>query len=213
MWGLPTLIPWTAIDGQQSLEIWALNQLSEEAELVGLIRTPLGGPRGRFGVVGSPTRSTPLLPDGSNLPEALSQSPNHLKVVGLGYDLGRSWARLSTRLAPRNQPSGLVFDLESALIVDHTLQRWMVAGTPGPTAERRLRALSTPQRSAAPLRSCGHATLHPLVSDQIHGQRIRQTHQHIAAGDIYQANIARRLGSSEASTASAPSPTSVSSIP
>ncbi|MED5463090.1 MAG: anthranilate synthase component I family protein [Myxococcota bacterium] len=194
MWGLPTLIPWTAIDGQQSLEIWALNQLSEESELVGLIGTPLGGPRGRFGVVGIPTRSTPLLPDGSNLPEALRQSPNHLKVVGLGYDLGRSWARLSTRLAPRNQPSGLVFDLESALIVDHTLQRWMVAGTPGATADRLLRALSTPQRSAAPLRSCGHATLHPLVSDQIHGQRIRQTHQHIAAGDIYQANIARRLG-------------------
>ena len=191
MWGMHTIVPWSPWTSAEQPEISAIHRLHDEREVVALIGTPLTGPRGRFGIVGIPSRSIRLQPDNSPLSSLLGSRSGKFRIIALGYELGRPWVQLPVTPAPRGQPPGMFFEFDSVLVVDHLLHRWAVLGDPSDVNERFIRKITSPLSSnPAP---CGTAVLHPLTSDALHETRIRAAKEHIAAGNIYQANIARRL--------------------
>ena len=191
MWGLDTIIPWTPSPPGIQIELIAINALRDENELVALIGSANSGPQGRYGLVGIPSKTTIVDKDGSNLDEALPID-QRLKVIALGYELGRNWVHLDPKPGPAGQPPGFVFEFENAIIVDHWKQLYTLVGKPNATSDKLTDSLLPPHHPLSP--PCTQPIrLIPTVSDAEHSRRIELTQDHIAAGDIYQANIARRL--------------------
>jgi len=108
----------------------------------------------------------------------------------MGYEAGFPLAHLPAQDAPRGQPRALCYEIDAALVVDHHTGQVGVFGEKGIHSEILCSLLNkVPVDCPKP----GQARLEPLVSDSEHARRIRETKEHIAAGNIYQANIARRL--------------------
>jgi anthranilate/para-aminobenzoate synthase component I len=155
--------------------------LAEQPAAVALLGDGRAG-RGRFSVFGVPAHIHPLTPKG--LKRAFDEHPrDRLRVVFLGYELGRPAIALPERAAPRGQPAGLVLDLASAVVIDHHEN---VLYTLGDEAAAWLERPAVSSRTHA-------ITLEALVDDRTHAQRIATVLEHIAAGDIYQASLTRRL--------------------
>ena len=191
MWGLPTQMQWRPWTGAIQPELALLHALRAEPDIAALIGSSEAGPRGRYGVVGLP-KQVHLHQNSTQKLEGLFNSPpsDALRIVALSYESGFPLVHLPESQPPRGQPTIVCFDLDAAVIVDHFTNQVGIFGQAGKHTALLLKHLENPpEQIPAP----GQATLSPAVSDEIHAQRIRQTQEHIQAGDIYQANIARRL--------------------
>ena len=191
MWSLSTLCPWRPWKGQTQPEIAALAALREQPHVAALIGSHRSDGRGRYGVVGIPC-SVYVSPDETSPLRTIftESNPNRLRIVALGYEAGFPLAHLAARPSPRGQPQMLCYELDAAIIVDHHTGQVGLFGENGKNSEVLRSILDKPSQC---VHKPGSARLEPLVSDTEHARRIRQTREHIAAGDIYQANIARRL--------------------
>ena len=178
------------------IELRVAQNLADHPNLVCLPGSREAGSRGRLGLVGLPTRVHALSPSATAVARAIdAKPPNCWRVVLLGYELGAPGVFLPAESAPRGQPTGLVCDLETALLVDHgrgTTQIWQSPKTDSTARERLEAALRATPPPLAPAANAAPA-LEPVVDDATHSQRIRACLEHIAAGDIYQANLSRRL--------------------
>ena len=183
MWDTLT---WHGWQSESAPELCAAAHLADEPTLVVLCGNAT--PRGRFGIVAIPStvRSLQATQDAII---ALPQ-PGRCRVFLLGYEMGAADVWLPVQTPPRRQPHGMVFDLGQALIVDHLRRRWTVAGADEEKC-RQLREAASRTLVANLPSACVDLT--PSVSDATHAVRIRAAQEHIKAGDIYQANVTRRL--------------------
>ncbi len=194
MWGLPVLVsarPW-ASDLPPELALAA----RVETDLVVLAGSAGAGPRGRYGFAGVPACVTELAPAPGALARAFDdRPPDMLRLVLLGYEMGAPEVYLPAVAPPRGQPAGLALDLSAALVVDHQARTFAVVGQPGQHADLLRRCIEQPveQPTREPVLATGAAQLVPSVSDREHTRRIHAVLDHIARGDIYQANLTRRL--------------------
>jgi len=114
-----------------------------------------------------------------------------LRVVALGYELGYALQGLPARMPPDGQPYGLVFELESGIVVDHVSRTYLAFGDNVPnTFDRHSRKSRNPDTLRSPVAwkpglQCSY--------DPEHAKRISKTLEHIVEGNIYQANISRSL--------------------
>ncbi len=146
-------------------------------------------PRGRYSIFGEPARTQLLGLAPGAVRSAFDDRPrNELRVVFLGYELGRPLLHLTPASSPRGQPLGLAIDLAGAVIVDHERRELLAVGDATTSA-----ALLERRSSAALPEHPGTIELLPAVDDATHAQRLERVLEHIAAGDIYQANLTRRL--------------------
>lgn len=191
MWGLPIQMQWRPWTGAIQPELALLHALRAEPDIAALIGSSEAGPRGRYGVVGLPKQvhlhqnSTQKLHELFNSPP-----PDCLRIIALSYESGFELVHLPESQPPRGQPAIVCFDLDAAVIVDHFTNQVGVFGQSGAHAQRLREQL---ELAGEDMPASGHATLVPAVSDKTHAERILRTQEHIRAGDIYQANIARRL--------------------
>ena len=191
MWGLPTQIKWHTWTGALQPELALLHALREQTDVAALIGSGEAGPRGRYGVVGLPRQVHFVQESTQNLALLFNAPPTDaLRIVALSYESGFSLVHLPNSEPPRGQPTIVCFELDAAMVVDHLTNQVGIFGHPGPRVELLKQHLVNPPTQ---LPKPGRATLVPTVSDEIHAQRIRTAQAHISAGDIYQANIARRL--------------------
>ena len=191
MWSLSTLSPWRPWKGQTQPEIAALTALREQPHVAALLGSHRADGRGRYGIVGIPCSVYVSPGETSGLRSLFTQSnTNRLRIVALGYEAGFPLVHLENRAAPRGQPKTLCYELDAAIIVDHHTGQVGLFGENGRNSEVLRSILDNPPSN---VHRVGKAHLEPLVSDSDHALRIRETREHIAAGDIYQANIARRL--------------------
>ena len=191
MWGLPTQMQWRPWTGAIQPELALLHALRTESDVAALIGSSEAGPRGRYGVVGLPKQVHMHQNPTQALPILFNASPSDtLRIVALSYESGFPLVHLPPCEPPRGQPTIVCFDLDAAVIVDHFTNQVGIFGPPGRHADVLRKHLENPPTK---LPAAGNATLIPAVDDANHTSRIVQTQQHIQAGDIYQANIARRL--------------------
>ena len=191
MWSLPTLSPWRAWTSPIQPEVAVLSALKDQPHVAALIGSHRSDGRGRYGVVGIPC-SVRLSPDETSPVRQIFKKTDtkRLQIIAMGYEAGFPLVHLPEEPAPRGQPRALCYELDAAVVVDHHTGHVGIFGENGINYEHLKRALEkSPKVSPSP----GHAQLEPLVTDTEHARRIRETKEHIAAGDIYQANIARRL--------------------
>jgi anthranilate/para-aminobenzoate synthase component I len=179
VFGLPVRARWSF--GETRPELSAVLALESEPQLAALLGA--GGDRGRYSVVGVPSVTRPL-----DSAVQLVPPGRGLAVVFAGYELGAELVHLRAQAPPRGQPLGLAFELETALVVDHARGEAFIIGEGG----RRAVQLERAARTALSPHACA-IRLEPLVSDAVHGARIEAVRAHIAAGDIYQANVTRRV--------------------
>lgn len=191
MWGLPTQIQWQAWTGALQPELALLHALRAQTDIAALIGSPKAGPRGRYGVVGLPRQVHFIEESTQDLASLFNAPPTDiLRIVALSYESGFPLVHLPQAAPPRSQPTIVSFELDAAVIVDHFTNQVGLFGQAGERTELlKEHFLNPPTHLPKP----GRATLVPTVNDEIHAQRIRRAQSHIAAGDIYQANIARRL--------------------
>lgn len=191
MWGLPRQTPWQAFAGSSPPELAYLNALRSENDVAALIGSNKAGPRGRYGVVGL-AKQVHLLRDATKGFEQLFNQPpqDALRIIALGYEAGFELVNLPPCSPPRDQPAIVCMDLDAVIIIDHKTQKQALFGTSPARLERLQEIFAKP---SALLAKPGYAQLIPTVSDTEHAARIRRAQEHIAAGDVYQANIARRL--------------------
>ena len=189
MWGFTTAIswhPWVGAAPDVSLaQLLAADPAQDFVALVGAAKLE----RGRFGVVGVPMAVRFLGASEAFVRRAFDVLPTDtLRVVLLGYELGAVAVQLA--VPPSATPYGLEIDLAAFLLVDHALQRMAWHGCDD-LALQALKSRYAPGTQVVP--DAAHATLEPTVSDALHAQRIAAALTHIAAGDIYQANLSRPL--------------------
>jgi len=191
MWGLPTQIQWRTWTGALQPELALLHALRAQTDIAALIGSAEAGPRGRYGVVGLP-RQVHLLQDPTQeLPKLFNSPPTDaLRIIALSYESGFPLVHLPQAVPPRGQPTIVCFDLDAAIIVDHSTNQVGVFGQSGSRCELLKAHLEHPPTQ---LPTPGLAKLNPTVTDPVHAARIAKAQEHICAGDIYQANIARRL--------------------
>lgn len=185
MWGLDSCGPWQEWPHSEPPCHAALTRLGDAPGVVALLGSAQAGPRGRYSVVGTPRAMRLLAPGAQSVVQAIDARPRDaLRVLALAYELGAPGVFLPHRSPPRHQPAGLALDLGDGIIVDHTRRRYRRFGGSLPWDP------SGPPRA---IREAVRARLEPTVSDHEHSQRIRRCLAHIGAGDIYQANLSRRL--------------------
>ncbi len=191
MWSLPTLCPWRPWKGQTQPEVAALAALRDQPHVAALIGSHRPDGRGRYGVVGIPC-SVHVSPHETSVVREIfsASSPNRLRIIAMGYEAGFPLVHLPAQEPPRGQPKALCYELDAAIIVDHHTGQVGLFGEKGINSDILRSIVDKPPTH---IQEVGRARLEPLVSDEEHTRRIRETREHIAAGDIYQANIARRL--------------------
>jgi anthranilate/para-aminobenzoate synthase component I len=188
MWGVEPASDWRPWEGDLPPEIRVAASFSG-ADLAVLVGSGAAGNRGRYGVVGLPRRVRVLEPGVHSVRSAVDEAAGRLRVLVLGYELGAPCVFLEPRAPPRGQPAGLVLDLDAALLVDHAEQRVAAFGPDRARAAELLASLDRPVQ----LPCAAELELTPAIDDREHARRIRVAQEYIAAGDIYQANITRRL--------------------
>lgn len=195
-------LPWpsrtTAVDRAAMLHLAA-----SQTHLVALLGSHDAGPLGRFGLVGIPAATQTLVPGTDVISNTYDHRPRDMiRVAALGYELGTPEVYLPFKQPPRGQPAGWVADLHTALIVDHSNHTYAIVSLHATDEARHQRTLlhesvqwsgtPTGERALVKTISPGYH-LKALVSDAEHMRRIRLVQQAIADGDIYQANLTRRL--------------------
>ncbi len=188
MWGLPVLCRW-ALPSPQAAGA-AVVRLAGEPQVIALLGSQHAGPRGRFSVLGLPACAQRLEP-GPGVITKVGAPSETLRVVLLGYEMGYPEVHLTPPSPPRGQPAGLALELPAALIIDHHEQEALLVGTDAALGDRLAAALLTPGEQVP--HTSGGLRFEPAVSDTTHAARISRVQEHIAAGDIYQANLTRRL--------------------
>lgn len=143
------------------------------------------GPEGRFGFVGSPSKLTSLpyntgAQSDALIAAALAPAPRW-KVMLLPFEWGRPWLSL--------EPDGgatlpaLIAEFDSGAVIDHERRLYHVFGQMrDEPAVLEYRAVAAPDLQ-----------LLAEIDDASHMRRIEQALNHIRAGDIYQATVARPL--------------------
>ncbi|MEM6732304.1 MAG: anthranilate synthase component I family protein, partial [Myxococcota bacterium] len=105
-------------------------------------------------------------------------------------ELGRRFVDLPQREAPGNQPLGIEVLLDSALVVDHQESRWTVLGE-RETALHLALLGSAPDVAHAPLSNT--VDFYPASADSEHEANVRLAQAYIGLGEVYQANVTRRI--------------------
>jgi len=148
---------------------------------------------GRYGVVAIPARVEVLAAARGAVAAAVSggrrSHDGRWRLVLLGYEMGAPEVYLPAAAPPAGEPAGLVMELDGLLLSDHATRTYRLLGTPHAAL---LAALGAPTEPPAPRPHPG-VTLEAEVSDAEHRRRIGVVQAHIAAGDIYQANLSRPL--------------------
>lgn len=189
MWNLPQRLPWQPLPEAHRPDFTALRHLEPEGrELVALSGGGWG--RGRYSLVGACATSIAI--ESAEHARLLFDTPPErgLRVLALGYELGRKFVHLPQAEAPGNQPLGLAVVLDSALLVDHQESRWTVIGEREGALHLALLGSAT-DVAYAPIENA--LTLHPATPDERHRANIRRAQGYIARGEIYQGNVTRRL--------------------
>lgn len=191
MWGLQEPVVWQPWPGAADAlpDVHLATVLCAHPELIILLGADDAGPRGRFGLVGLPGKVQPLAPSLAGLTAPFTNLPRDtLRLALLTYDLGAVAVALPAPVTPT--PPGFMVDLAAFALVDHRLRQVAVVG-PDAAARRLLQhALAAPTPTAP---AAGRGRFEPMTDDAAHTTRLRRVLEHIAAGDIYQANISRRL--------------------
>ncbi|MEZ4271700.1 MAG: anthranilate synthase component I family protein [Myxococcota bacterium] len=171
-------------------EMHVLRHLGPSEAVVVLPGSAKAGWRGRFGIVGPVTQVQSFMPSPQGFMDMVDQHPTpSIRVVVVGYWMGFTNVRLPTPPTVQGKPYAMV-DLECALVVDHQSRQMSLVGCEGSTATWLRQAL---QIQTSPPQADSWGEFLAAVDDAGHRARILQTQKHIAAGDIYQANIARPL--------------------
>jgi para-aminobenzoate synthetase component 1 len=187
MWGMQPLTEPVAFDGARLEKIlWALRA---QDDLLVLLGAPSQGEVGRYGLVAVPevSRSWRTPPD---LDEVWALQKGKLALLGLSYEYGEAFNHLPAQSAPRGQPTVFLSLFKTAILFDFIAQTYVLLGEKGTQAELLQQACASQEAPAWPKLQ---GALQALVDDQEHARRIEVTKAHIRAGDIYQANITRRL--------------------
>ena len=192
MWGPDFNTPWHPFQPGLNSEIPTLMGLGSTTSVVALIGDRQAGPRGRFGVVGIAGQVSEIKSDNSfsELQRAFDEPRRGLRVIAMGYEMGHPLVALQPQAPPLGHPKGLVIDLCGAVVFDHKTRLARVVGHERAACDRLKKNLQIGMATAP---AAGTAILDPTIPDEEHSRRIQVTQDHIAAGDIYQANIARRL--------------------
>ncbi len=189
MWNLPQRLPWQPLPEAHRPDFTALRHLEPEGrELVALSGGGWG--RGRYSLVGACATSIAI--ESAEHARLLFDTPPErgLRILALGYELGRKFAHLPQAEAPGNQPLGLSVVLDSALLVDHQESRWTVIGEREGALHLALLGTAT-DVAHAPVKNS--LSLYPTTPDAQHEANIRRAQELIASGEIYQGNVTRRL--------------------
>ena len=185
--------PWLPWSSDLPADLHVTQVLQQERHLAALLGHGAAGPRGRLGLVGLPQHIAPITPDSRGLPlaAAFDQRPKDaVRVVLMGYELGVAQLGVAPIAPPLGQPYGLAMDLGAWLWCDHHARTYSIQGPQAAACAQLAEAMrATPQRMGNP----GQVTFTPGVSDAAHSTRLKRLLHHIAAGDIYQANLTRRL--------------------
>lgn len=185
--------PWLPWPSGLPADLHAAHVLREQRHIAALLGHGAAGPRGRLGLVGLPRHIAPILPDRGGMPLAAafdSRPKDAVRVVLLGYELGVAQLGIAPIAPPLGQPFGLAFDLGAWLWCDHVKRLYRIEG---PDAAARAQLREAMDAAPPPAGAPGQATLTPVVDDVTHAARLKRVLHHIAAGDIYQANLTRRL--------------------
>ncbi|MEE8410805.1 MAG: anthranilate synthase component I family protein [Myxococcota bacterium] len=189
MWGLPMIADFRPWPGPEAPELRIAAALPHNRDLV--ILAGANGPRGRYGLAGLPVDTRSLSPHRHTIRDAIDERPaDAFRVVALGYELGAPEVRIDGRPAPRGQPAGLALDLRAVLVSDHQTRRYALVGSDLAAAERLRAALHAPSCAR---QAPASILLEPTVTDAEHSRRIRIAKDYIAAGNVYQVNVTRRL--------------------
>ena len=187
MWGIRPLTEPVSFDGA-SLEkmLWALRDCPD---LVALFGSGAQLEVGRYGFLALP-ESHHSWHKPIELKDIFSLQEGKLGLLGLSYEYGQGFNFLPEQSAPRGQPSAFLTLFDSALVLDFVEQTYVLVGEEGQRSDVLWQAS---QSQDVPRWADCQGELVPQVSDKEHGRRILRTQEHIRAGDIYQANITRRL--------------------
>jgi len=187
---------------QNNLEVALLNVVGPRLGFVVLAGSTAIDATSQLGVVGICRRVSSLEPESAAISAAFSPSAEQRtpRLVLLPYEFGYELLALPT--PPNSDRQGKIIDLGAALVIDHRRREVQLCGD-DPNARAELEAAVNQIKSnraqqyihKIPIDSSPDqkTTLHPEVSDSSHKERIATIKRHIAAGDIYQANLTRTL--------------------
>ena len=185
--------PWLSWPSDLPADLHVTQVLRQERHLTALLGHGAAGPRGRLGLVGLPRHIAPIATDSRGMPLAAafdSRPKDAIRVVLMGYELGVAQLGITPIAPPLGQPYGLAFDLGAWLWCDHFARTYSIQG---PDAAARAQLAQVMQTAPAAVGAAGQVSFTPVVSDAAHAARLKRVLHHIAAGDIYQANLTRRL--------------------
>jgi anthranilate/para-aminobenzoate synthase component I len=173
------MFSWQPWQNASAPDACALQQLGTRPNIIGLLGNAGSGERGRFGFIGMPHE--PVGFEAFELARIVNEQ-HPFRILLLPYEFGFGLVDLPCTTL------GMYTDLKAVLIVDHVARTLACHGDAHLCSE----LLEASRCPLQPIDSVPYDWV-PLVSDIEHQQRIQTVQQHIAAGDIYQANLTRPL--------------------
>jgi anthranilate synthase component I len=191
LWNLPIVEDWRCWPGAYPPEIILSGYCNPKSAFVTLVGCALAGQRGRWGIFALEPEIDVIPTHAESVRRVVDERPlDRLRIAALSYELGYFGAALTPPV--QDKPLGWVFDCSSAVIVDHATKRYAVVGSKIPA---ELKSLLSKLRSNERIQTAKPPSglWRTKVSDSEHEKRITKALEHIALGDIYQANISRPL--------------------